>query len=198
MKIDRIQSRARRPLVVSVAGICAATLLTGCMGSPTYGTGKSSNLQLMEDVTGMLTLGAKERPEIAYTPRGEIVRPGSMEVLPEPQQELASTENPAWPESPEQRRARIRQEATELGTAHPDLVAARPGETRQEFQRRRRESTQGEATNRRYLSEPPLVYRQPEATAPAGELGEEEWKKERAAQRAAGKKTSWRDWIPGL
>lgn len=197
MKIERIQSRGRMPLFVSVPATCAAVLLAGCMGSPTYGTGKTANAQLLEDVTGVLTLGPSDRPEIAYTPRGEIVRPASMEVLPEPQQQLASTENPAWPESPEERRRRIRAEATELGTAHPDIVAARPGEQRAELQRRIRENNQGEATSRRYLSEPPLTYRKPEATAAAGELGEDEWKKERTAKRASGK-SSWRDWIPGL
>lgn len=197
MKIDSIQSRGRAPLYLGLSAVCAAALLSGCMSSPTYGTGKTANQQLIEDVTGILALGPEDKPQIAYTPRGELVRPATMEVLPEPQQDVASAENPAWPESPEQRRRRIREEADERGGAHPEVIASAPGDQRVELRRRIRENNQGEATNRRYLSEPPLTYRQPAADAPAGELGEDEWKKERALKRASGK-SSWRDWVPGF
>ena len=36
----------------------AVLLLAGCMSSPTYGTGKSSSVQLAEDLTGVLSLAA--------------------------------------------------------------------------------------------------------------------------------------------
>lgn len=218
MKIDRIPSRRRAPLYLSVSATCAAALLAGCMGSPTYGTGKTANQQLVEDLTGILSVGPANRgPEIAYTPRGELVKPASLEVLPEPQQELAAAGNPAWPESPEERRRRIRAEATEMGTAHPELAGSGPvgprGQiedperdgaatvtvaNRTEIQRRIRENNQGEATSRRYLSEPPLDYRVPTASAPAGELGEDEWKKAREARRANSSGRSWRDFVPWL
>lgn len=196
MKIDRIQTRGRMPLVLGLSASCAAVFLAGCMSSPTYGTDKTANQQLISDVSGILTLGPKDTQQIAYTPRGELVRPSTTTVLPEPQQELASSENSAWPESPEERRRRIRAEADASGTAHPQVVAGTNAQ-RVELQRRIRENNQGEASNRRYLSEPPLTYRQPSANAPAGEVGEDEWKKERAAKRASGK-SSWRDYIPGL
>lgn len=222
MKTDRISTRGRTQLLLGVPVVCAVALLSGCMGSPTYGTGKSANQQLVEDITGILAIGPADRgPEIAYNPRPGLVRPASLEVLPEPQQELASAENPAWPESPEQRRARIRAEATENQdnpfyrsqvagpsargnvdtTYDPERWASQPmysnAATRAEVQRRIRQTNQGEATARRYLSEPPLDYRRPSDTAPAGELGEDELVKERRIQQAGGNR-SWRDFVPWL
>nr|WP_235897671.1 hypothetical protein [Mesorhizobium microcysteis] len=192
------------------------------MSSPTYGTGKSANQQLVEDVTGILSIGPRERgPEIAYNPRPGLVKPASLEVLPEPQQDMASSENPQWPESPEERRARIRADATanqdnpfyrpevapsgtgstQTASYDPERWASEPvtrnPNARSEVQRRLREQNQGSPTTRRYLSEPPVTYRQPAATAAAGDIGEDEAVKERRAQRASGK-SSWRDFIPGL
>lgn len=221
MKIDRIPTRGRTPLLLGASMIGAATLLSGCMGSPTYGTDKTANQQLVEDLTGVLSIGPADKgPEIAYNPRPKLVRPASLEVLPEPQQDLASTDNPAWPESPEQRRARIRAEATanqnnpayqpqvkpaSIAASDPNYdperwasqTSPRGTVQRAELERRIRENNQGEATTRRYLSEPPLDYRQPSPTAPTGELGEEEWKKARRIKRAASK-SSWRDYVPWL
>ncbi|MBI1621137.1 hypothetical protein IOD40_10735 [Aquamicrobium sp. cd-1] len=196
MKIDRIESRGRIPLFAGLSASCAAVFLASCMSTPTYGTGKTANQQLVEDMTGILALGPQDKPQISYTPRGELVRPSTTTVLPEPQEEIASASNSAWPESPEERRRRIRAEADEHGVSR-SVVATAPQDQRLELQRRIRENQQGVATNRRYLSEPPLTYRQPEAGAVAGDLGEEEWKKERAAKRGAGK-SSWRDYVPWL
>lgn len=207
MKFDRIPMRSLAPIAASA---CAVALLSGCMSSPTYGTGKTANAQLLEDVTGVLAIGtgSNKEPEIAYTPRGQLVRPASLEVLPEPQQEIAAAGNPAWPESPEERRRRLRAEATENqdnpSYRSPIVTSARASDTafvtdaqRAEIQRLRRESNQGDANYRRYLSEPPLEYRTPEATAAAGELGEDEFRKANRAKRAAGK-SSWRDFVPWL
>ena len=62
------------------------------------------------------------------------------------------------------------------------------------------ETKQGSATSRKYLSEPPLAYRQPAATAPTDDIGEDEFKTERRAKSAARKKGdwSWRQLIPGM
>lgn len=198
------------------AMLVAATVLSGCMGA-TYGTGTPSGQQTLEDVTGILSLGGERREPIAYQPRGELVRPGSMEVLPTPQQSASSGE--AWPESPEQRLARVRDEATsnQGNVQYQSGIRARGDNTgpmvdwdrhrnieptnranqREEFNRRLTQSRQGSATQRRYLSEPPTTYRQPSDTAPVGDVGEDEWRKERAAAQAQGKAT-WRDWIPGM
>ena len=71
----------------------------------------------------------------------------------------------------------------------------------EEFQQALAASNQGSPTVRRTLSEPPLEYRQPAETAPTGELGEDEFKKQRRlkaeARKAAGE-TSWRDFVPWL
>lgn len=230
MKIDRIPARARVSMAPGVAAACAAVLVSGCMAGPTYGTGKSANAQLLEDLTGVISTESivsnqRRGSEIAYTPRAEIVRPASLEVLPEPQQAAVSSNNPAWPESPEQRRARIRAEAT----ANRDDVNFRPaidsssiassevtgpavpltgpeaalnspiapmrlrGSATQTQQGQRR---QGDPSQRRFLSEPPTDYRVPSANAPAGELGEDEWKKE--LSNKGGGKSSWRNLVPWL
>jgi hypothetical protein len=51
---------------------------------------------------------------------------------------------------------------------------------------------QGNATERNYLSEPPLSYRQPAPTAPTDELGKDEWRKDKDRKKAAlGKKSGF-------
>lgn len=222
MKIDRNSTRGRAPLLVGVTVACAGAFLSGCMSSPTYGTGKTANQQLMDDLSGVLAIGpgGPKAPEVAYNTRPELVRPSSLEVLPEPQTSLASAENSAWPEAPEQRRARLRDEATAnqdnplyqspitsggfAARSAAQIADARSSEgsrmtdaQRANMEKRLRERNQGDATTRRYLSEPPVEYRTPTETAAAGELGVDEWKKERQRQRATGDRT-WRDFIPGL
>lgn len=221
MNDTRLIARRASP---AVALLAAAVALSGCMG-PTYGTGTPSGQQTLEDVTGILSIGGRDRQEpIAYQPRGELVRPGSTEVLPQPQQ--SATGGEAWPESPEQRLARVRADATanqdvnfapevrsgsrgqvtemrplprdsEIETTLDGRVNTSGTRQREEFNRRLAASQQGSATERRFLSEPPTSYRQPAATAAVGDVGEDEWRKQRAAAQAQGRAT-WRDWIPGL
>lgn len=191
---------SRSSLRVLGLGLVGASALAlgGCMGSPTYGTDKTANAQLMSDLSGALSigLGDKKRNEIEYQPRPELVKPQTTAVLPPPQDSVTASTAAGWPESPEQRIARIRREAT----ANQDNPAYRspvvndigevntanltPGQQREEFRRMRRESA-GSATERRMLSEPPLEYRVPAATAPVGDLGESEDRKERQAKRDA-------------
>src|SRR5690606_17530517 len=80
----------------------------------------------------------------------------------------------------------------------PEAQNMTPQEQRAEFQRRKREVTQGSATTRKYLSEPPLDYREPAESAPAGELGEPEWRKERDAKRAAREASGNKRWYESL
>ena len=92
--------------------VAAAALASGCMSSPTYGTDKTANAQLMSDVGGILSFSAKKKAPIDYAPRPELVKPAKgEETLPAPQDSVATASNPNWPESPEQRLARLRAEA---------------------------------------------------------------------------------------
>lgn len=173
--------------------------MAGCMGSPTYGTDKTANAQLMEDLSGAFAIGiGKRREQIDYQPRPDLVKPQTTAVLPPPQDNVTNSAAAGWPESPEQRLARIRREATEnqdnLAYRSPvinDVVVdgrtLSPGEQREEFRRRLAETRSLDPNRRRNLSDPPLDYRVPAATAPAGELGETEERKQRAAEREARK-----------
>lgn len=190
----------------------AAAALSGCSGT-TYGTGTPAEQQLMEDLTGALSLRPSRQQAINYAPRPGIVKPPSTAVLPPPQ-EAAARGNPAWPESPEERLERIRAEAT----ANQDNPHYRPNVVRDityqenqpqtlsadratreaqraEFLRLKQMTRQGSPTTRRYLSDPPVEYRQPAETAPVGEMGEDEWKKERQAKKTSG---GLRNLIPWL
>lgn len=73
----------------------------------------------------------------------------------------------------------------------PDLSKLTPAQRKAEIERRLRENKQGSATTRKYLSEPPLAYRQAATTAAQDELGEDEIKKERRKKKLAQKGSSW-------
>lgn len=210
----------------------AMGLTSGCMSSPTYGTDKTSGEQLATDLTNIFSISDKERAPIDYTPRPDLVKPvkpaagekGTDQAatasvpaaLPAPQESVASAENPAWPESPEQRLARIHADADanvdnpkykspviadqqmsakhrDLGNQHSDESgirnASQAAAENAEFKRRLQEQQQGSSTSRKYLSEPPLDYREAYADAAQGEIGEDEAKKERRLKREARKKT---------
>ena len=96
------------PLVVS------GLLASGCMSSPTYGTGTTQTKQLTTDVTSMLSLKPKRAFASNYAPRPELVKHTTKTTdLPPPQESIVTASADQWPESPEQRRARIRADATE-------------------------------------------------------------------------------------
>jgi hypothetical protein len=237
MNIDTTLRRA-----FGAAAMASSMLVAGCMSSPTYGTGTTSSMQLAEDLTSIISPAPKRREAIAYEPRPELIRPakGTAEAqgaapLPAPQQSLASAENPDWPESPEQKRKRLRAEIAAnsdnpnydsplqgtLATAETgkkqtrsDIDSPRAHDAgrrygdvfntkaqREAFNKKLAEQRQGSPTTRRYLSEPPLVYREAAATAPTDDVGEDELKKERRRKAEARKKSgtsSWRDLVPGL
>ena len=80
----------------------------------------------------------------------------------------------------------------------PKVVPHGANDQGAEFRARKLASTAGSPTTRRYLSEPPLEYRAPAATAAADDLGEDEAKKERERKAAARKDKgfSWKNLIP--
>ncbi|MGN6145392.1 MAG: hypothetical protein ACTHOP_17615 [Mesorhizobium sp.] len=213
------------PLVVS------ALALAGCMGSPTYGTDRTAAEQLAGDLSNAFSLAPPQREKIDYKPRPELVKPapGQKESLPQPQDSITQTASAEWPESPEQRRARLRAEATEhendpnyqsqieediqtnpaavrkamreSGSSHPPAWSPEDSgggsrARRAAINAKLAESRQGSPTSRKYLSEPPLTYRQPAADAPQNDIGEDEYKKERRLKREAQGKSSWGSWWP--
>lgn len=233
--VSKVQHQLTRRVgpasVLALLGLSVA--LGGCVSSPTYGTGTPATQQLANDVSNILMIGPKKREQIAYNPRPELVRPapGQKEQLVEPQQAVASAQNPDWPESPEQRRARVRAEATEnqdnpyyrsevamdgtrAASFSPKVnTSPRKDEkiigdgrdskaTREAFNERLKEQRQGDPNVRRFLSEPPLAYRQASAAAPQDDVGEDEWKKERRlkaeAKKRSGGGSGWFDWLPGV
>ncbi|TIS96237.1 hypothetical protein [Mesorhizobium sp.] len=200
------------PLVVS------GLALSGCMGSPTYGTDKPAAAQLAGDLTSAFSVIPKNKDRIDYKPRPELVKPApGQKELPPPQDSIA-TASADWPESPEQRRARLRADATlhqddpdyqaqivddvqtdptaikaamaQSGSSHPPAWTPADSDKGRaaEVKRRLAEGKQGDPNTRRYLSEPPVQYRAAAATAPQEDLGEDEYKKERRLKKEAAAK----------
>ncbi|QKV20651.1 hypothetical protein HTY61_12485 [Oricola thermophila] len=170
----------------------SAFVLAGCLG-PTYGTDKPAMEQLFDDLSGSLALGKKERVAIDYKPRPDLVKPADTSTLPEPQQNIAEA-SPEWPESPEERLARIKAEVDE-GRYLPNL--AETDDPDNPLQRNARPVAS--AGQRVYLTDPPSEYRKPAETAPYGDLGPTESAKERARKKASAEpKTGLRRLFPWL
>ena len=227
MKLREI--RAASTIAVSLA----AFGLAGCMG-PTYGTGKSAGAQMVSDLDGMLMLGSTNKEPISYTPRPELVKPASKDVLPPPREGVNAENDPNWPESPEVRSARIKA-AADRANSEDDAIAAdvmvsrkegisddviaansaggrrdpsnsERGKTtlspdeldsgREAFKKRLQESKQGNPTQRKYLSEPPVAYRQPSGSAPVGDPGIDESVKEAKLKKKTGLGETLRGLLP--
>ena len=173
------------------AGVIA---LTGCMG-PTYGTDKPATAQFLDDLSSSVKLSRGPRPVIDYKPRPGLVEPTDASTLPPPQTNIAEA-SPEWPESPEERLARIRKEVDE-GRYLPNLSNTNdPDKPMQTNVHQRAAGAQ-----RVYLTDPPSEYRQPAETAPYGELGETEATKERRRKKAAKAGENgggWRRFVPWL
>lgn len=202
-------------MAFGMAGILAATVtLSGCMGSPTYGTNKTAMEQLGDDMTSAIALGGerdKEKAKIRYNPRPALVVASHQEGgdLPAPQQSLANRENnPNWVESPEEARERLRQEATDNqdNPRYRSPLLAGKGQAGQMTESQKWEAFRQAKTNandpgisgtRRSISDPPTQYRTADAQA-LQDLGEPETKKEarrkKEAQAASTGGSSW--WKP--
>lgn len=189
-------NQMRRPveyrMVCAIAGaVAASVLLSGCMSSPTYGTGKTANAQLIDDLANIASIGTPNKAkEQAYAPRPAIVEPPEGSSLPQPQASVSSDENPQWLESPEETRERLRQEATDQETGYRSPLAnSGDNVTPEQWEKFREAKAQARSlsASRNNLSDPPMVYREPAETAPADELGEPEYVKERRRKKAAKK-----------
>jgi hypothetical protein len=196
------------------AGILAVTVaaigLSGCVGSPTYGTSKTANEQLIDDLGAAVSVTSDApKQNTKYNPRPAlVVATKQTGDLPAPQASLANRENnPNWVESPEETRARLRDEA-EANKDNPNyrsplLAGNGTAGTMTESQKweafraaRQNAENPGITGQRRTLTEPPTEYRIAD-TAVLSDLGEPELQKERERKKAAAdasKTSSW--WKP--
>ncbi|MGR6431896.1 hypothetical protein [Rhizobium sp. PAMB 3182] len=185
------------------AALVASVMATGCVGSPTYGTGKTSAEQLVDDLGSSVSLSnkeAKEKQKIALAnaqPRPTLVVPSNPEqaTLVPPEQSLASKSNPAWVESPEETRARLLEEATanQDSSTYRSPLAASSGtakqlsekEQQQAYREARKLQKGAYLDQRRYLSDPPDKFRTVQDPAVLADVGEPERIKEKRRKKEA-------------
>jgi hypothetical protein len=197
-----MNTRGLRRSFVAGAAALAALALSGCMGGTTYGTGVTQEEQTLKDVYTMFNLQG-ERKNIDYSPRPDLIVPENKQALVEPLDNAATTSNAQWPETPEERIARIRAQAGEIdprtgeysvqeqlrkkeGIAietgytkkfssgrtdrdgNPIMSAEESAAARQEVLKRKAALGMSQGASRKYLTEPPVAYRTPVESAPAG------------------------------
>lgn len=194
--------------IASVVSACIA--LSACASSPTYGTGKSSMEQLVDDLGQSVSLtGDQSKRNLKYSPRPGLVVPSQANAkqLNEPQQSLASREsNPRWVESPEEMRERLRDEA-EANKDNPKYrspLLAGNGTNGQltetqkwEAFRKAKAEAKGNASvnsgQRKFLTDPPTEYREV-AQENLSDLGEPELKKEKRRKKEATVASTGKSW----
>lgn len=98
-----------KPISALAGVLLASVVLSGCVGGTTYGTGVAQEKATVEDLANILSVRKKNKVRIDYDPRPDL-------VVPKEKQLVAPTESAAvndqdWPESPEQRIAKLRKEA---------------------------------------------------------------------------------------
>lgn len=105
--------------ITGVVGLACALTLSACVKGTTYGTGVSQEQQTINDLYNMFTLKS-DKNNIDYSARPDLIVPQNTAALPEPIDSETTTYNPDWPETPEQRIARIRGEAGEVDARSGD------------------------------------------------------------------------------
>ncbi len=198
-------------VITGISGLLMATVaLSGCVSSPTYGTGTPAAEQLVEDLGAAATIGGnKTKKNIAYAPRPGLVVPpaGEQANLVQPQTSLNNRESGQWAESPEEMRARLAQEAEENrnNISYQSPLAKGPGfgdkpgvSSQAQFQQFREnlKTEKGNYEGRRYLSDPPPEIRKadPAALTDLGEPEKVKEKRRRQAATVAGTGSKW--WQP--
>lgn len=106
-----LQWQTRPRLTAASALLVAAAALAGCQGGTTYGTGVTQEQQTIEDLANLLTF-RKKRSRIDYSARPDLVVPED-KALTQPVEETPDTAAVDWPETPEDRIAKVRAEAEE-------------------------------------------------------------------------------------
>lgn len=192
-----------------VSGLLMACLgLSGCVGSPTYGTDKTAMEQLADDLGSAVSLGTgnERSKDTKYNPRPSLVMPPQQArtTLAQPQQSVASKENGQWLESPEETRARLVAEA-EANADDPRYrspllagygTAGTMTETQkwEAFREARKIQAGTYSDQRRFLTDPPTAYRQATAGANLEDLGEPETAKEKRRKKEAAAARQNNEW----
>lgn len=190
----RAVSLVRALPAFAVGGL--ALTLGGCAGI-TYGTGVRAELQTIEDVSNIATLSAKEKEEIDYKPRGGIVVPPTANLPPpadEKKKVAAAGDN--WPVDQDIMARKVKNERVAKASETNATPGADPGfrlpkgttakttevSDKEGFKRlaAAKAAQSGFDANgkpiRKFLTEPPAEYREPDPSAPAT-LPEEKKKK---------------------
>ncbi|MCB1464653.1 MAG: hypothetical protein KDJ90_20065 [Nitratireductor sp.] len=196
--------KSTRTAIAGLSGLACALFLSACNVGSTYGTGVSQGQQTLNDLYGMMSF-RKKSSNIDYSDRPDLIVPEDKASLPAPVDTNVATSNPDWPETPEQRIARIRGNAeapdertgaistrellreTEGATIEArnsqldempnarsragglDVRPAQSDAERAEIRRAKAETKYSTGASRKYLTEPPVVYRVPAASAPQGQ-----------------------------
>ncbi len=208
MPIDRGILRNSRTLAATSA-LALAVGLSGCVSGATYGTGVPQEKQLVKDLTNMFTL--KNGGSVKYETRPGLVEPADPNNLPLPIEEDATASGADWPETPQERIAKVRADAVQPHVRSGQIPVeellrkkesiansadlARQGskyynerrptfdgdllmkewlseKSGEEVKRRRAELAPAETSEpRKYLTDPPDLYRTPADSAPIGDVG---------------------------
>ncbi len=208
--------------VFSVGLIASVLALAGCTGGTTYGTGTTHEEATMKGLSNIFSLKS-QKTNIDYNHRPELVMPANKNILPPPVSKEAVLSDGQWPETPEERIAKVRSDAPEPDYRTGDLPveylnsekkginistdrkSARTNVRAAEEQwltdirndangiseskkarKLKEEIAFSTGVKRKYLTEPPVEYRAPAATAEAGDLGisDEELEARQKAERA--------------
>lgn len=186
------RGRVTTRVSICAAGLGLAVALAGCT-PVTYGTGRSPTLDTAEDLANIFSIRERERPEVEYAPRPNLVRPPSSN-LPPPAEPGATARND-WPNDPDQVRKQLRadQDRRVAGLDSGEAARVDPGfrlppqtqantvgtydeqmADREAFRQLAGRSVSGRGPSvdtsgqpvRRYLTDPPVEYRQPDPNAP--------------------------------
>lgn len=126
--IKDMKFRSSQALTGMVA-LSLAALLAGCSGN-TYGTGVSSEKQLLKDVTSLVSLGsADDKPRISYNSRPKLVKAPQVAALPTPAETITGDAG-YFPEDPELKRKRLLEQlengdGLDEAELSPEIVAMR-------------------------------------------------------------------------
>ncbi len=191
--------------ILACAAVAAAGVSLSACNSITYGTGTSPGAQTLKDVTGIAEIGGNKKEKIDYEPRPSIVVPPTTASLPQPVDGNEAL-GPDWPNDPDEKTAKLKATVAAMeaegkhinirlpeGAEPPkDPYADLTPKERNALVRKLAAQAKGvvavDANGnpvRRYLSEPPIAYREADPTAPPPTTLVEEKKK---------KKKWWRFW----